>query len=465
MAVSDPISAACGAASRMSRLQRRMDRPVRRVLPRSLLGRTLLIILIPLLVTQGISLELFYGNYLKVVSRRLSGSVAGDVVLTLDLLDRYHAAGDRDWITRRVRERTQLDMNWNPGQILRRTGSTHVLGPMDEDLAEALRSSIGRPTYVDWIDDPRAVHIRIQMPDGVLDIGAPRKRLYVAPIWLFVAWGVGSTLLLFLIASIFMRNQVRAIRRLARAAELFGLGRDIGPIHPEGAQEVRKAAIAFNRMQERVFRFVAQRTAVLAGVSHDLRTPLTRLRLSLAMIPQQGTIRAGELQADVADMIGDVAEMERMIASYLSFARGEGAENPVSVDVGQLLDEVASAFRRAGGVILSVSIPKPVDAVLRADAFRRVLDNLLENARRHGGRVALSAQHDERGVVICVDDDGPGIASEKREAVFRPFESGRDGGTGLGLTIARDIVRAHGGDITLQGSRLGGLQVRIVLPL
>ncbi|MFS3134821.1 ATP-binding protein [Gluconacetobacter sacchari] len=453
-----------GRARSMAGLYRRMDRPVRRVLPRSLLGRMLLIVLIPLLVTQGISLELFYGNYLKVVSRRMSGSVAADIVLTLDLLARYRSAGDRAWVMNQVRVRTQLDMDWEPGRRLAHTGSTHVLGPMDEDLADALDGSIGRPFQVDWIGDPQTVHIRVQMPDGVLDVGAPRKRLSVAPIWLFVAWAVGSTLLLFIIASLFMRNQIRAIRRLARAAELFGLGRDIEPIRPEGAQEVRKAAVAFNRMQERIFRFVAQRTAVLAGVSHDLRTPLTRLRLSLAMIPQAGTIDAAQFQPEVTDMVADIAEMERMIESYLSFARGEGAETPVAVDVGQLLDEVASAFRRAGGTILSVSVPRPVEGVLRPDAIRRVLDNLLQNARRHGGRVALSASHDARGVVICVDDDGPGIPRDRMEAVFRPFESGRDGGSGLGLTIARDIVRAHGGDIALRPSRLGGLQVRIVLP-
>jgi two-component system, OmpR family, osmolarity sensor histidine kinase EnvZ len=451
--------------SPMARLHRRMDRPVRRVLPRSLLGRTLLIVLIPLVVTQGISLELFYGNYLQVVSRRMSGSVAADIVLTLDMMERYPAPGDRAWIMRRARERTQLDMDWNPGQRLARTGSTNVLGPMDEDLAEALDASIGRPTHIDWIDDPHTVHIRIEMPDGVLDVDAPRKRLDVAPIWLFVTWTVGSTLLLFLIASVFMRNQVRAIRRLARAAELFGLGRDIGPIHPEGAQEVRKAAVAFNRMQDRIFRFVAQRTAVLAGVSHDLRTPLTRLRLSLAMIPQQGKVDAELLGADVADMVADIAEMERMIESYLSFARGEGAETPVPVEIGPLLEDIGAAFRRAGGTILSISLPDAVEAALRPDAFRRVLDNVMQNARRHGGRVALSARHDGSGILVCVDDDGPGIPTDRLEAVFRPFESGRNGGTGLGLTIARDIVRAHGGDITLRPSRLGGLQVRIMLPL
>ncbi|WP_246285679.1 ATP-binding protein, partial [Nguyenibacter vanlangensis] len=442
----------------------RMDRPVRRVLPRSLLGRSLLIVLIPLLVTQGISLELFYGNYLKVVSRRMSGSIAAEVALTVDLLNHYHTAGDRSWIMQRVRRRTQLDIGWQPGWRLTRIGSSHVLGPMDDDLAQALADSLGRPTYIDWIGDRHTVHIYIQLPDGVLSVGAPRKRLDVAPIW-FVAWAVGSTLLLFMIASLFMRNQVRAIRRLARGAELFGLGRDTGPIRPEGAQEVRKAAVAFNRMQERIFRFVAQRTAVLAGVSHDLRTPLTRLRLSLAMMPQQGRVDAAALRDDVADMIADIAEMERMIESYLSFARGEGAETPVSVGIGPLLEDAAASFRRAGGEILSISVPVPVEIIVRPDAIRRVLDNVMQNARRHGGRVALSAAPDGRVIMVCVDDDGPGIPPDRMESVFRPFESGSGGGTGLGLTIARDIVRAHGGDIALRASRLGGLQVRIVLPL
>lgn len=441
----------------------RLDRPIRRMLPRSLLGRSLLILLIPLLVTQAISLELFYGSHLNVVSRRLSGAVASEITQTLLLMDRMHKKSDRDWIMQIAASQFQLGMTIRPHMRLLHLGSTNVLGPMDEDLAAALKQ-IGRPFSVDWSSDPHTVNIHIQMEDGILDISAPRKRLDVGPIWLFVAWVAGSALLLFIIAALFMRNQVRAIRRLARAAEAFGMGRDPGPIRPEGAQEVRKAASAFNRMQERILRFVAQRTAMLAGVSHDLRTPLTRMRLTLAMLPQAGQLDAALLVPDIGGMVSDVEEMDRMIEGYLSFARGEGAEQAEAVNLPVMLEEVAASARRAGAEILAVSAPPMRDVMLRPGAIRRVLANLLENARRHGGRAMLTAVADARAVVLLVDDDGPGVADDRREQVFRAFESGEGGGTGLGLTIARDIIHAHGGDIRLERSPLGGLRVRIRLP-
>lgn len=223
-----------------------------------------------------------------------------------------------------------------------------MLGPIDEDLAHDLQAAVRWPTFVDWKQAHHRVMIAVQTPIGVLQVVVLRKRLVVAPVWLFVAWASGSALLLFLIAALFMRNQVRAIRRLARAAELFGLGRDTVPIVPEGAQEIRKAAIAFNRMRERINRFVEQRTTVLAGVSHDLRTPLTRLRLSLAMLPREGRVEAVSLQPDIADMIGDIGEMEHMIEGYLSFARGEGAETPVVIRVEDMFDEIVVTLRRMG---------------------------------------------------------------------------------------------------------------------
>jgi two-component system osmolarity sensor histidine kinase EnvZ len=256
-----------------------------------------------------------------------------------------------------------------------------------------------------------------------------------------------------------MRNQVRAIRRLAAAAEAFGMGRDAGPIKPEGASEVRKAGAAFNRMQERIRRFLAQRIEMLAGVSHDLRTPLTRLRLAIAMLPPTEAIAP-----DVAEMTADVEEMDRMIGGYLAFARGEGTEEAQPVDLAALLEEVATGARRAGAVV-EFAAPRELTLRLRPDAVRRAVTNLVDNARRHARRIALSALPQGRTVQVTVDDDGPGIPPERRESVFRPFESGAAGGTGLGLTIARDIVRAHGGDIYLEQSPMGGLRARIRLPV
>src|ERR1700722_4070932 len=432
---------------------------IKRFMPKSLLWRSLLMILIPLVMLQAVTFQIFYGAHLDIISRRLSAAIAGEIALTTGLLNRYPDAEDQEWILARARDRLGLEINLEPGAKLEDIARINVLGPMDDDLEAALNQDFQGPFTMDWTSDPRSVLINVQVAEGVLHVVAPRKRLYSTTIYLFVPWVVGTALLLFGIAAMFMRVQVRGIRRLARSAEAFGLGRDIPPIRREGATEVRQAAAAFNRMQDRIRRFLAQRTEMLAGVSHDLRTPLTRLRLAMAMLPRDEAWRA-----DVTEMTEKVEEMERMISGYLAFARGEGTEQAKPIDLSAMLADVATAARR-GGANIEISVPDSLTVSLRADAVRRAITNLVDNARRHASRVMLSAVPRGRSVLVNVDDDGPGIAAEQREDVFRPFQSGSTGGTGLGLTIARDIVRAHGGDISLEDSPLGGLRARVRLPV
>ena len=429
---------------------------VKRLAPKSLLGRSLLMILIPLVALQAVTFQMFYGSHLDIVSRRLTAAIAGEIALTTQLMDRFPGRQNHDWILARAQQRLGLIISLEPGAKLTQTQSTSILGPMDDDMKDALTDAFQSPFSMDWTSDPRSVLINIQVADGLLHVIAPRKRLYTTTIYLFV---VGTALLLFGIAAMFMRNQVRGIRRLARSAEAFGLGREIPAIRPEGATEVRQAAVAFNRMQDRIRRFLAQRTEMLAGVSHDLRTPLTRLRLALAMLPGDAAWRD-----DVSEMTEDVAEMERMIGGYLAFARGEGTEQAKPIDLSAMLTDVAAAARR-GGANIEINVPDSLTVSLRADAVKRAITNLVDNARRHATRVMLSAVARGRSVLVNVDDNGPGIAAEQREDVFRPFQSGSAGGTGLGLTIARDIVRAHGGDISLEDSPLGGLRARVRLPV
>ena len=429
---------------------------VKRVLPRTLLGRSLLIILIPLVIVLAVAVQIFYGSHLNLVSRRFTASIAGEIAMVVDGLQRFQRPADRDWILRTAFEELDLLARYEAGALLDDGGKPAA----DDELVGALHDRVGRPFRLEAGPDEQSVRIRVQVPGGVLDVLAPRKRLYTGTLALFLSWVLGSALLLFGIAALFMRNQVRAIRRLADAAEAFGMGRDHGLIKPEGASEVRQAGTAFNRMQERIRRFLQQRTEMLAGVSHDLRTPLTRLRLALAMLPADR-----ELNDDVAAMSADVEEMERLIESYLSFARGEGIEQARPTDLAVVLEEVAAGARRAGAEV-QVQAPPALVLPLRADAVRRALTNLVDNARRHARRIALGAmRQDERVVQVTVDDDGPGIPPEARESLFRPFASGAAGGTGLGLTIARDIVRAHGGDIVLEDSPLGGLRARVQLPV
>ncbi len=432
---------------------------MKRMMPKSLLGRSLLMILIPLVAVQAVTFQMFYGSHVDIISRRLTAAIAEEIGLTTELMDRFPGQQNHDWILAAARHRLGLEINLEPGAKLTNPRSTNILGPMDDDLETALREAFDSPFAMDWTSDPRSVLISVQVADGVVHVVAPRKRLYSTTIYLFVPWVGGTALLLFGVASLFMRNQVRGIRRLAVAAEAFGVGRDIPPIRPEGATEVRQAAAAFNRMQDRIRRFLAQRTEMLAGVSHDLRTPLTRLRLALAMLPKDEA-----WWRDVAEMTEDVEEMERMISGYLAFARGEGTEQAKPIDLSAMLTDVAIAARR-GGANIEISVPDTLTVSLRADAVKRAITNLVDNARRHANRIMVSAVSRGRSVLVNVDDDGPGIAAEQRENVFRPFLSGSTGGTGLGLTIARDIVRAHGGDISLEDSPMGGLRARVRLPV
>jgi two-component system osmolarity sensor histidine kinase EnvZ len=437
---------------------------LRRLVPRGLLGRSLLIILVPLVILQAIALQLFYGSHLDVISRRLAAGVAGDIAMVVGLLDRETEAEERSWIFREAAWRLDLSLAHEAGARLAATGARPAAMPwlpLEEDLAAAMQERVRLPFDADWQSDPRSVIIRVQMADGVLHVEVARKRLFSGTIYLFVIWLVGSSLLLFLVAAVFMRNQVRALRKISAAAEAFGMGRTVGPMKPEGAAEVRQTATAFNRMEERISRFVDSRTEMLAGISHDLRTPLTRLRLGLAMLPEAA-------REDAAAMTEDLEEMDRLIGVYLAFARGEGVEQPEETDLAALLRGVVAQQAR-GGAAIPFAGPESLPMQLRGDAMRRCFGNLLHNARKHAKRVTVTLMKQPRGqngiwADIAIDDDGPGIPAASREDAFKPFTTLSGGGTGLGLAIARDIARAHGGDVLLEDSPLGGLRARIRVP-
>ena len=334
-------------------------------------------------------------------------------------------------------------------------------GLTEDVLTKALQDIIRHPFRIDSETLKRHVIVQVQLSNSVLQLIVSRKRLFSSTTYVFVLWMVGTSLILFGVATIFMRNQVKPIRRLAAAADNLGKGRDVTQFKPEGAQEVRQAAAAFLAMRERIMRQISQRTDMLSGVSHDLRTPLTRMKLQLAMLKQVDGIE---------ELSGDIEEMEHMLEGYLAFARGEGAEAPRPSNVSTVLDEiVAQAHRKSSAIDLHTEGELLVP--LRPQAFKRCITNLIDNAIRYANHVSVRAGMRGNAIEITVDDDGPGIPEDQREEVFRSFyriENSRNpetGGVGLGLTIARDVARAHGGDITLSDSPLGGLRARVRLPL
>lgn len=434
---------------------------LKRLLPQGLLGRSLLIIVTPLIVVQLVSTYVFYTGHWDTVARRLAGGLAGDIGAVVESLRAFPGEDNKEIVLRSIAQRMDLDANFIEGGILPNLPQRAPLTIMERALFNAMNERVRRPFTVDNDYGERVVTIKVQMADGLLHVVASRKRLYTSTTYVFVLWMVGTSMLLLSVATLFMRNQVRSVRRLAAAADSFGKGLDVPDFKPEGAAEVRQAAHAFNQMRARLRRQLQQRTEMLAGVSHDLRTPLTRMKLQMAMMGKPDGLD---------ELHEDVAEMERMVEGYLAFARGEGTEQPVLSELGALVDQVVARFRREGRTI-DLHIEDEVRMGLRPNALSRALSNVIGNALRYGGHVWLRVGRRDDAAEIVIDDDGPGIPAHQREEVFKAFtrlEGSRNiqtGGVGLGLTIARDITRGHGGDVVLEDSPLGGLRVRVRLPL
>ncbi len=433
---------------------------LKRFMPKSLLGRSLLIIVTPLILLQLVAGSIFYETHWDKMTLRLARSVTGDIGGIIDLLRRNPDPVYRGELFAVAAQNFDLEMQFEEDGILK-LGNKGEDGLMEEMLIHAMTDYVNKPFAIDTISIDRYVIIDVQLPDGVLRTIAPKKRLFSSTALVFVLWMIGTSLILFSIAMIFMRNQVRPIRRLAAASDNFGKGRDVSSFKPEGAIEVRQAASAFLAMRDRIVRQIRQRTDMLAGVSHDLRTPLTRMRLELEML--------GDTDA-ASNLKSDVTEMEHMLEGYLAFARGEGTEQPRSTNLTTLVEEVVHQARRKGGEI-DFHAESELVLPLRPNAFKRSITNLIDNASRFAAHVSVRIGQREDAVEVIIDDDGPGIAEEHREDVFKPFyrvEGSRNqgtGGIGLGLTITRDVIRSHGGEIELSSSPNGGLRVRIRLPV
>jgi len=432
---------------------------LKRLLPRTMFGRSLLIVVVPLVLLQAIAAWVFYDRHWAAVSWRLSAGVVGDIALLIEAMQLAGSATDTARLLDRGASVTDLDFTLRRGERLQAPppGGGSLI---EEQLMQAMQGRVDLPYRIDAQGDPRGIEIDVQLPVGVLAVAVPSKRLFSPTTYIFVMWMVGSSLVLLAVATIFLRNQVKSLRRLAAAADGFGKGHEVPFFKVEGALEVRQAAIAFLKMRDRIQRQIRQRTQMLAGVSHDLRTPLTRMKLALELLHDDPAAR---------ELKSDVAEMERMVHGYLDFARGEGTETPLETDISLLLEDVAATARREGASLL-LAVPPECVMPVRPNALRRCLVNLIGNACRHSSHVWLTGVAIADGIDILVDDDGPGIRPSDRDRAFRAFvrldpsRNPSTGGVGLGLTIARDVARSHGGEITLESSPQGGLRARVHLP-
>jgi len=432
---------------------------MKRYVPRGLFPRSLLIIVMPVVLLQLIVTIIFFERHYQLVTRRLSNGVAGDIAMVLSLYEADPTPQTIAKLRDPVQRTMQLDISYQPGARLPPAMSRSFFNVLDGIIDD-------RPYWFDSNSIPSFVDIRVLLDGGVLRVLVRRSSVLTTNWHIFLVWMVLSSILILGVAVGFLRNQIRPIVRLAKAAEAFGRGRDVPDFRPAGATEVRAAARALIDMRNRLFRHIDQRTDMLAGISHDLRTPLTRIRLQLAFLgsgPDVDAIRA------------DLTEMEHMLDEYLAFARGEGSEAVAAADIAALLEEVSSDAERLGRTVELVIEPGArirLGAIsVRRGALKRAISNVLDNALAYGVKVRVSLRAAQRYFEISIEDDGPGIPVEQYDEAFRPFHrldaglrSGRPG-SGLGLAIARDLVRSHGGEIHLGKSPLGGLRVSIRLPI
>ena len=437
----------------------RQRKPIKRLLPQSMFGRSLLLIVTPLVLLQIIATWIFYDRHWEAVSYRFSSDVAGDIALVIETLQKTADTAEQQRLFAKSEVISEMSFAFRPNAVLEASSPADGTR-LEAQLRRAMVKRVGRPFTVDADSTPQRILVAVQIGSGVLAVGIPISRLYTPTTYIFILWMIGSSLVLLAIATLFLRNQVRSLRRLAAAAEALGKGRPVAFSKVEGALEVRQVSAAFIRMRDRIERQIRQRTEMLAGVSHDLRTPLTRIKLELELM-QDDPVAAG--------LKADVGEMQRLVDIYLDFARGEGTETPVATDIGLLIEDVAAAARRDGAP-LAVQPADELVLPVRPNALRRCLANLVANARQYGRHVWLSSVPVADGVDILVDDDGPGIPTAERDRVFQPFirldpsRNPSTGGVGLGLTIARDVARSHGGDVRLESSPYGGLRARVHLP-
>lgn len=434
---------------------------MKRILPKSLLGRTVLIIVTPLVLLQLVSATVFYESHWTKVSLGLARGLSGDVAALIELL-RQDPSPEGVIAIRQLAARTMgLSVKLEKGKILANLPEDQSGNIIDRMFIRSLSESVRRPFKVDSESLDKRVIVLVQLPEGVFEVIAKRKRLFSSTTYIFVLWMVGTSMILFGVAVIFMRNQVRPIRRLAAAADAFGKGRDAPRFKPEGAAEVRQAASAFISMRDRIQRQITQRTEMLAGVSHDLRTPLTRMKLQLEM---------AQSPDDMEDLKRDIFEMEHMLEGYLAFARGEGDELPKPTNISSMLRDIVASAQRKGAEV-DLHTEGDIIVPVRPNAFKRCVTNLVDNADRYATHVSVRAGKRGEAIDVTIDDDGPGIPADKWDDAFKPFyrlDDSRNqgtGGVGLGLTIARDVIRGHGGDISLDESPAGGLRARLTLPI
>ncbi len=429
---------------------------LRNILPKSIFWRAFLIIILPIVIMQMVVAWFFFNAHWARVTSNLSDSVAADVAVATQLFREDPTEETAKKLDALLRPDMELSVVLRPGDTLPTATRNSFFSNLDKTLRRSLTEAVDMPFWFDTTRYPNHIDIRVQVDEGVLRFIAARERVFAPTGYVFIFWLITTTVVLSLISILFIRRQSDPIRELADAAAAFGKGQDISGFKPRGASEVRMAGQSFLKMRRRLRRHLEQRTLMLAGVSHDLRTPLTRLKLQLAM--QEDT-------EDTQAARRDVDEMEAMLNGYLDFARGMGKEKPQAVRLAEFIAETVKDRP------VEIEPFSDREISIRPLMLKRCLGNLISNALKYGKYCQLKVEDTSDFLLISVEDDGPGIPEGQRQKVFKAFQRLDEArnqnveGVGLGLSISQDIAQLHGGAILLSDSEMGGLRATLRLPL
>jgi len=432
---------------------------IKKILPKRLFYRSLIIVATPMILLQIIVTVVFFDSLWIKANKGMTRSLVGEVETLFDVYRTQQDQKHKETLIAIYNKNFDLTVNTNENEILPKEKTERWYSPIDRSLRRELKPVFGTSYWFDTTTYKEKVDLRIKYKDGVLQIFFPKEKISPSSARIFALWITLPGLLLIMIAIIFLKNQTRPIVNLAKAAERFGKGEFVKEFRPSGAREIRQAAYEFDKMRKRITIHLNQRSDMLSGISHDLRTPLTRLKLQLALLNQQ----------DVAKkMSNDIEEMERMLNEYLEFSRHQKKEETESANINNIINEVTKKYENKN---IDVSVEEDTIINIRPNSIKRCLSNLIENSLSYGKKVSIFSNKTKNNLLITVDDDGPGIDESEYQNVMKPFyridksRGQNKSGVGLGLSIANDIIRSHGGNISLAKSPLNGLRVRISLPL
>ena len=430
---------------------------IKNFLPQTLLGRSILILLIPLILLQVVIILIFYNRHWDTIIRHRSIDFVNDITLVVESFEKNQLLGNKDWILNEASTKLQLITKFHENNY--KNNNFDDYKKKYSDLKKYLEKSLkpyGKEAFLKVDDKKKLITVTIKIDNGYLEFKANKKRIYSSTTYIFVLWMISASIILFIVALLFLKNQIKPIRKLAIEVDRFGKGKNTKNFKPSGAREVRRVSIAFKIMKERIENSITQRNKMFSSISHDIRTILTRMKLNLEL----QKLNKGGLKKDLD-------EMENMVEEYLNYAKGEKNEKIQKINISKLISSIINRYEKKNIIFKN---KKRINLLVKSNSIKRCIDNIISNSLKFSKNIKVECEKINSYVKIIIDDDGPGIPESEREKVLQPFyriEESRNkktGGLGLGMTIATDIINNHGGKLDLDNSPMGGSRVIINIP-